>query len=52
MRVPHIVPITATELDQFGDADFSPEAIKKRDDEGYDQAKWALRKRTDPCAEV
>jgi len=52
MRVPHIVPITATELDQFGDADFSPDAIEKRANEGYAQARLAVQNPIDPCTDV
>jgi NTE family protein len=53
MRVPRIVAITATEvMHQFDDADFSPEAIKKRADEGYAQTKRAVQNPTDPCAKV
>jgi predicted acylesterase/phospholipase RssA len=52
-RVPRIVSITTTEaMHQFDDADFSPEAIKKRADEGYAQTKRALQNPIDPCADV
>jgi 5'-3' exonuclease len=53
MRVPRIGPITATGvMHQFDDADFSPEAIKKRADEGYAQTKRAVQNPIDPCADV
>jgi NTE family protein len=43
IRVPQIVPITTTEtVHEYSDADFSPEAIKKRADEGYAQTMKAL----------
>jgi hypothetical protein len=41
--VPRIIPITPTEtVHEFSDSDFSPEAIKKRADEGYAQTMKAL----------
>jgi hypothetical protein len=43
IRVPSIVPITQLDVpEQFGDADFSPEAIEKRADAGKRQALIAL----------
>ena len=46
VRVPSIVPITQLDVpEQFGDADFSPEAIEKRADAGKRQA---LRVLEDP----
>jgi NTE family protein len=43
VEVPQIVSITPpAPIDEFGDADFSPEAIKKRADEGYAQTIKAL----------
>lgn len=45
LHVPHIVSITTTdEFHQFDDADFSPEAIERRADEGYVQTMKALGK--------
>jgi hypothetical protein len=42
--VPDIVSITPPDpFDQFGDADFSPEAIRKRADEGEAQTLKTLR---------
>jgi len=44
LRVPRIVSITTSEaMHQFDDADFSPDAIGKRADEGYAQTKHALQ---------
>jgi NTE family protein len=42
IHVPRIVSITTETFDEFGDADFSPEGIKKRAEEGYAQAMKAL----------
>jgi predicted acylesterase/phospholipase RssA len=43
VEVPEIVSITPPEpIDEFGDADFSPEAIKKRANQGYAQTMKAL----------
>ena len=53
MRVPRIVSITVTDvMHQLGDANFSPEAIKKRAHEGYAQTKRALQNPIDPCADI
>jgi NTE family protein len=44
LRIPRIVSITTSEgMHQFDDADFSPDAIGKRADEGYAQTKHALQ---------
>ena len=44
IHVPRIVSITPPDpVDEFGDADFSPDAIRKRADEGYAQTMKALR---------
>jgi predicted acylesterase/phospholipase RssA len=44
INIPQIVPITRPDpIDEFSDADFSPEAIKKRADEGYAQTMKALK---------
>jgi len=44
VRVPHIVSIATTdEIHQFDDADFSPEAINRRAEEGYAQTIKALK---------
>jgi NTE family protein len=44
VHVPRIVSITPPQpIDEFGDADFSPQAIKTRADEGYAQTMDALR---------
>jgi hypothetical protein len=44
LHVPRIVPITPTEVPkEFDDADFSPEAIKTRADEGEAQTEKALK---------
>ncbi len=45
VHIPHIVSITDTgPFDQFGDADFSPEAIDRRATKGFDQTMSALGK--------
>jgi hypothetical protein len=44
LRVPRIVAITPPEATtQFGDADFSPEAIKERAQKGEEQTEKALK---------
>jgi NTE family protein len=44
LRVPRIVPITPPEATtQFGDADFSPEAIQERAKKGEEQTEKALK---------
>jgi NTE family protein len=52
MRIPRIVAITpAEESPQFGDADFSPEAIGKREKQGHAAALKALSAPLqDPCS--
>ena len=44
IHVPRIVSITPPDpVDEFGDADFSPDAIRKRAEEGYAQTMKALQ---------
>jgi NTE family protein len=52
VRVPRIVTITPAEPSkEFGDADFSPEAMEKREKQGYAQALKAQRAPPqDPCS--
>jgi NTE family protein len=50
IHVPRIVQITRPDpIEQFSDADFSPEAIKARADEGEAQTRKALKDQTHPC---
>ncbi|HEY7301503.1 MAG TPA: patatin-like phospholipase family protein [Xanthobacteraceae bacterium] len=51
VEVPNVISITPPDpFDQFGDADFSPEAIKKRADQGETQTLKMLRRRTGTSA--
>ena len=44
IHVPRIVSITPPDpVDEFGDSDFSPDAIRKRAEQGYAQTMKALR---------
>jgi hypothetical protein len=44
VRVPRVVSITSPErVTEFGDADFSPDAIQRRAEEGYAQTTKALQ---------
>jgi hypothetical protein len=52
ITIPRIVSISLPEpAPEFGDADFSPDALRKREQQGYEQAIRQLKAPTqDPCS--